>query len=368
MRVLMLSKACLVGIYQKKMEYIAQHPDVTALEVLVPPTWQDERGVMPLERAYTDGYRLTETAIRLNGNFHLHYYPEFKTALTTFKPDVVHIDEEPYNLSTWLALRVAQQYGARSLFFSWQNIERQYPFPFSWIERYVLNHIDYAIMGTQSAADVWRAKGYTKPYAVIPQFGVDTDLFKPLEPKPERPLQIGYIGRLVPEKGIDTLFHALDKLKNESWELHLVGGGTIKQALITLANELGISERVHFQDQVPSLEMPAHYQQLDVLVLPSRTKPNWKEQFGRVLVEAMASGVVVVGSDSGAIPGVIGEAGMVFPEDNASALKDCLLTLIKKPEHRHTLVEKGIKRVQAQFTQAQVANQMVDAYRATINA
>ncbi len=360
MRVLMLSKACIVGIYQRKLEEIARLG--VDLLVLVPPSWKDERGEMKLERAYTDGYRLKVVPIRLNGNFHLHYYPGLSRAMRRFKPDIVHIDEEPYNLSAWQALRDARRVGARSLFFSWQNIARDYPPPFEQGERWMINRVDYAIAGTDSAAAVWRLKGYRGPLAVIPQFGVDPVLFAPRDTAPiNRPFTIGYFGRLVEEKGIGVLFNALQKLRG-NWRLIIMGGGPLRSSLEGRATALGIADRVRFRDAVASTDMPDAYHELDVLILPSLTRPNWKEQFGRVLVEAMASGVPVIGSNSGAIPGVIGDAGLIFPEGDSAALNQLLVSLQIQPTLRHDLARKGRQRALDHFTHAQIAAETVAVY------
>ena len=109
--------------------------------------------------------------------------------------------------------------------------------------------------------------------------------------------------------------------------------------------------------------MAAYLQQIDVLVLSSRTQPYWKEQFGRVLVEAMACEVAVVGSDSGEIPHVIGDAGLIFPEDNVDALYDHLLRLMQSTELRKELGRNGRARVLERYTQAQIAAQTVAVYR-----
>lgn len=368
MRVLMLSKACLVGIYQRKLEEIARLG--VELLALVPPSWRDERGDTPLERVYTAGYRLETLPIRFNGSFHLHHYPGLGERLRRFRPHIVHIDEEPYNLAAWQALCHARRAGARSLFFSWQNLRRSYPPPFSLGERWVLRRVDYAIAGTESAAAVWRAKGYAGPLAVIPQFGIDPALFHPAVPAAPadsapaaRPYSIGYIGRLVAEKGVHLLLEAAARLPGD-WRLTLVGGGPQRAALQAQAARLGIAARTQFCDQRPSTDMPALYRELDVLALPSLTRPNWKEQFGRVLVEAMASGVAVVGSDSGAIPDVIGAAGLVFPEGSVDALADALARLQTDAALRAELARRGRARALAQFTHAQVAAATVAVYRA----
>ncbi|MBN1679422.1 MAG: glycosyltransferase [Anaerolineae bacterium] len=364
MRVLMLSKACVVGTYQRKLEEMARLPDVD-LRVLVPPGWRDQRGMLHLERAYVNGYDLRVTPLRFNGAFHLHYYPQFGRQVRAFQPDIVHIDEEPYNLATWHALRHARRAGARTLFFSWQNINRRYPWIVRRGEQWVLRTVDYAIVGTQSAADVWRQKGYHGPLAVIPQFGVDPDIFKPSErPRQGGTFTVGFVGRLVEEKGGALLLDALAHLDGV-WQLDIIGDGPCKAAWIEQARHLHLSDRVVF-DTLPSTRMPGYYQGIDVLVVPSLTRPNWKEQFGRVIIEAMACGVPVIGSSSGAIPGVIGDAGIVVPESRVDALANTLRQLMQSPEQRRDLAERGRRRVMSFFTQAQVAAQTVDVYRQLI--
>jgi glycosyltransferase involved in cell wall biosynthesis len=359
-RVLMLSKACLVGIYQKKLELIAQQG--IELLVLVPPSWKDERGEMQLERAYTDGYRLETLPIRMNGNFHLHFYARLGKKIREFQPHIVHIDEEPYNLATWQALFQAGRVGAKTLFFSWQNIKRTYPLPFRWGESWVMRSVDYALMGTDSAGEVWREKGYTGPMATIPQFGTDPNLFVPEKITPERPFTIGFIGRLVEEKGAQVLLNAVAQMPGD-WRLRILGTGPLEIELKAQVERLNMADRVQFDGSLPSTEMPSYYHNLDVFVLPSLTRPNWKEQFGRVLVEAMASGVPVIGSDSGAIPGVVDDGGMIVPEGDAERLTEALCTLRDDVVLYGHYWQAGRLRVLEHFTHAQIALETVRVYR-----
>jgi glycosyltransferase involved in cell wall biosynthesis len=168
---------------------------------------------------------------------------------------------------------------------------------------------------------------------------------------------------LVEEKGIDVLLRAAVQLPPYSWRIVLVGSGPYQSQIESQIAELGIADFVAIHPPVPSTEMPAQYHQIHALVLPSLTRPNWKEQFGRVLIEAMASGIPVIGSDSGAIPDVIGDAGLVFPEGDPDVLAVLLRQLQETSYVRASLGEKGRARVLEHFTYDQIATATVDVYR-----
>lgn len=374
----MLSKALVSGAYQKKLEELARLPAID-LVALVPPCWREPQvSDILLERRFTQGYRLETMPMALNGRHHLHFYPTLRRVLERERPDVFHIDEEAFNLATFLALRAGLAVGARCCFYNWANIDRRYPPPFSLFERYAFRHAAHAIAGNQEAAAIIRRHGYAGPITVLPQFGVDPELFAPSEdrraqigdtrsgPNLHTPVSdhfvIGYVGRLIEAKGVLDLVEALAGLP-ERTRLRLVGDGTLRGVLEQHARERGLAARVQVLPAVSSTAVPEVLRQLDVLVLPSHTTRNWKEQFGRILIEAMSCGVPVVGSSSGEIPNVIGDAGLVFPERDVEALQTSLLRLLQEAGLRRELAQRGRKRVLAHYTQAALARKYYDVYR-----
>ena len=387
MRVVLISKALVVGAYQRKAEEIARLG--IDLTVLTPPSWRDRRGTQEAERLHTHGYELRTIPLLFNGAYHLHFYPTLVGELRELQPEVVHVDEEPYNLATLLGVQAARSVGAEPLFFTWQNLLRRYPPPFNWFERIVYRACAVAIAGNAEAREVLVRKGYQGKIVVLPQFGVDPTIFRPQTEQEEEEraqrggkedalthpslltphssqFHIGYAGGLLPEKGLDLLLRACAGLEGD-WRLTLVGSGEELEALRKLASEGGIADRVTLGVRLPSAEMPEFYRSLDLLVLPSRTRPNWKEQFGRVLIEAMACGVPVLGSDSGEIPHVIGSAGVVFPEGDVEALRSQLQRLMQDRAVRKCLAAAGRQRVLANYTMTEIARQTVAAYTAVAN-
>ncbi len=362
MRVLILSKACVVGEYQRKLEEIARQPDIE-LTCLVPPYWSQGGTRLVLEPTHTAGYRLVVAPLRFNGHFHFFHFVGLQRWLDRLQPDVVHVDEEPYNLAAGLALRLAAHRGAARLFFTWQNLCRRYPPPFLLWERYSLRAAQHALAGSAEAGRVLRRKGYRGPIAVIPQFGVDPAVFRPRPREDGAEFRIGYAGRLVEEKGLAILLQAAARLGG-AWRLELVGSGPERDALARQAEALGIADRVAFVPHAPSSAMPDIVARWDVLALPSLTRPNWKEQFGRILIEAMASGVPCIGSNSGEIPAVLGDAGLIVPEGAPAPLAAALGRLAAAPGLRAELAERGRARVLARFTHARVAERTCAVYRA----
>lgn len=366
MRVLMLSKALVSGTSQRKLEELAKCPSVE-LTLVTPPHWLLDNGSkQTLEKLYTSGYTMLVTPILMNGNYHLHSYPQLGKIMREVRPEIVHIDEEPYNFATFQAMRLAHQHKARALFFTWQNLYRNYPPPFRQMELYNYKHASAALAGNREAVDVLHQKGYKKSIAVIPQFGFDMEIYKRSEPRaprtPGAPFTLGFLGRLVESKGLPTIIEALTHLPDYCQAL-FVGDGPMQNVLEAEAQRLGVSERVTIKPSVRTYEVPGILASFDVHVLPSRTQVNWKEQFGRTLAESMACETPVIGSDSGEIPHVIGDAGLIFPEGNAQELAARVRQLLDDPELYATLAARGRQRVQENYTQERIARQTFEVYQ-----
>jgi glycosyltransferase involved in cell wall biosynthesis len=303
------------------------------------------------------------------GRHHFHFYRGLGTAIAASTPDLFYYDQEPWSLSTAQGVRAAVRAGAVVVGFTWQNLMKRYPPPFGMLERWVHRRSRMIIAGNQEAADILRRRGFTGLIRVIPQFGVDAAAFQPGPTTridlglPADGVLVGYVGRLVPEKGLDTVLEAVVRVPGI--RLAVAGVGPQERALRARAAALSIDGRVHFLGGFPSDRVPQVMRALDALILPSRTTSRWKEQFGRVLIEAMASGAPVVGSSSAEIPRVIGSAGLVFEEGNVDECAAALRALLD-PDRRRDLAARASARVAEHFTAERIAERYWEAFREAV--
>lgn len=293
--------------------------------------------------------------------WYLHWYPRLGEKLSLLKPDIIDLWEEPWSLLSAQIAFLCRRAFPRCRFISEteQNIEKKLPPPFEFFRSFSLRRADYVVARNQEASSVVRRKGFGGRVEVVGN-GVDTGMFRPMERSDCRALHavggfvVGYAGRLVEEKGLRTLVNALRQMDGPR-TLLLSGDGPLKKELLA-------ESFVKWCGALPRESLPRFYNALDALVLPSRTTPSWKEQFGRVIVEAQACGVPVVGSDSGAIPEVIGTAGMVFPEGDSSGLRSVLERLRGDPCLREQLSQDGRAQACRRYSWQAIASQMREIY------
>jgi glycosyltransferase involved in cell wall biosynthesis len=350
---------------RRKVELLAQQPDLRVGHVY-PRLWQDE--LMRVEQNGLAGqpFEATPVAMSRPADPHRGVYHTLTFGMRRFQPHIVHAEEEPDSLAALQIALARRAFApkARLALNTWQNLDRPLARHVRLILRITLRASDSVLCANQTAVNLLRRRGYAKTAFVLPPIGVDTRVFEPApHASPGVEFHVGYVGRLVAEKSIETLIDAVAQLgaTQPPVRLSLIGSGAHQAALQAYAASLG--DRVRFIPPLPPEQVAQRLRRLDALALPSRTTPVWQEQFGRVLIEAMACKVPVIGSDSGAIPEVIGDAGLIFPEGDAAALAGCLRELIESPSLRAELAERGYARAMRHYTQECIAEQTADFYR-----
>lgn len=275
------------------------------------------------------------------------------------KWDVIDIHEEPFALATAevLLLCALRRNGAPVVLYTAQNIEKRYPLPFRWFERTALRTARGISACNTDAARISMTKGFPGRARVIP-LGIDSDEFTPGDRKVDATAPVaGFLGRLVPEKGLETLLQAVAGAPG--LRLRIAGAGPMADALPARVAGLGIADRVEVLGPVAPEKVPEFYRTIDVLAVPSQATASWTEQFGRVAVEAMAAGVPVVASDAGALVEVVERAGLIVPQGDAAALGAALVEATGP--RRGALVRAGLARA-ATCTWDAVADRYLELY------
>ena len=389
MKILVASHTYIVDLNCQKLRELSRLDNNTQVIAVVPKLWRPG-GVQN---------KIIESKFKDEGNFKivpidnfsqnnqglLTFKSEIINLLKEFKPDVIQVEQGAKSLAYAQLITLNKFLGlkAKNVFFTWWNLPYKNKFPISLLEQYNLQNTHGLISGNQDGLDILRDHGYNNKAIVLPQLGIDEKLFTPKQ-QPELATQlkiqsdefvIGFVGRFVKEKGILALIKSLASLQKFSWKLLLLGRGELKEQIETTTRELGIQNKLILIESVPHEQVPNYLNLMDTLVLPSETTykfktltaAGWKEQFGHVLIEAMASGVAVVGSDSGEIPNVIGDAGLIFPEGNIEALGNCLGQLMANPDLVKDLANKGYTRAMEKYTNKAVAQKQLAFYQELLN-
>ena len=373
-KVLSISHSCVVSEYQKRMCEVAKYSDIE-LTLVVPKHWLQFNRKVNLEKDSDQNYRIISNqpitwCFKRNPLRNVtHIYPGMKGILRRLEPDIIEIWEEPFSAvtahTTFWAKRIIPK--SKLIFFSAHNIRKNYPFPFSKFEKHTYKNADYAFLMSDEVAHVLRGKGYTKGFRVLP-LGIDPDIFCKKDVfllKKQlglRDFVIGFMGKIVEQKGILDLIEAISQI-NEKIQVLIIGNGDLRGEVEHLVKLSGRSKRTIIIDAVPHSQVPDHLNCMDLLVFPSITLRHLKEQFGRVVIEAMACEVPVIGSDSGEIPRTIGKAGLVFKEKDVADLKKKIETLVNNRNFRGMLAKNGRKRVFENFTWKAIAEKQYQVYR-----
>jgi glycosyltransferase involved in cell wall biosynthesis len=371
MRVLRVAHSSLTPALRHRERALARcYPDVD-LEVVTTERWREAE--VEVDAAPDDLFPVWTARPYLSKHIQLFAYdprPIIK-ALRTHRPHLIDLNHEPYSVACAELLTLCGWFAPNVpiVMQTAQNIHHNYPPPFSWFEQRAFRRVAGAYACSETVVEVLRAKGFTKPAPIVP-FGVSTEAFRPRPAGSKRsdgPLTIGFVGRMLPGKGLNVLAAALEKLKSEEWRLLVVGDGSECKEFEQRLTAAGFSNRAVFTGAINFDLVPAYFHQMDMLVLPTETTKRMREQFGRVLVEAMASGIPVIGSTCGAIPEVIGDAGLVFREGDADALAGELRRMLSDEDLRERLVVAGLERVK-RYSWERVAEKTYELFRQVLKS
>jgi len=274
---------------------------------------------------------------------------EFKKCIQEFKPECIIVVDEAFSVNVLNAAiaNALLKNKATVLFYGFENIKQIPPFRFlvenfslknTWLFirktiRYLIGDallqpirtrvVSGGLVCYQECADVVHQFGW-RPLTSQQWWGLDLQPFfkaARLGPRVKSDTKtIGYVGRLIEAKGVLDLMELMRQL-GPNYQLLIIGSGPLEDQLKKMSSDLTLASRVSFLPPQSREELASLYAKLDVLILPSRTDYFWKEQYGRVLVEAMATATPVVGSRSGAIPYVIEKATCLFDEGHLDQMK-----------------------------------------------
>jgi glycosyltransferase involved in cell wall biosynthesis len=334
-----------------------------------PSRLQGDLRYIELEPIANEADSLVPIDLRCGSHPHLRIYGRKLRSLLKQQWDIVHGWEEPYVIASAQIARSVQD-GVRFVPATFQNISKRYPPPIDRVERHVMNRADAWIAFGQTVYDtLCHRPGYSdKPFSVLSP-GVDTDTFRP-DPLARATMRktfgwrsddpvVGFVGRFVAEKGIDTVLRAFND-SQQRWNVLFVGGGSLLSRIESL--RLQHPSRVRLARDVGHSDMSSYLRAMDLLCAPSRTTPRWKEQFGRMLIEAMACGVPIIASDSGEIPYVVRDAGVLIPEDDLVRWTERIDGLIADSAMRADLAARGLARARSEFSWPVVARRHLDFF------
>ena len=381
MKILVIGHAYIAAINREKWKVLsARYPDAQ-IKVLIPKTWPAtlfNLAAGDLSKDKINNCEFISIKTFKSGNEVLYGYNFFALSkiLKAFKPDLIHVEQGDNAFSYFQAIILSKLFcrKAKFTFFTWVNWKQKrslkYKLIWSFIERFNLKNSFGAFVGNDEAREILKEKGFVKPIKVLLQLGVNQKYFIPAKiiNKNSDKKYLGFIGRIIKEKGVFLLIDAFARLASEfkNWNLLFVGNGKAKEKLINYVSEKGLNNRIQFKDSVCHEQISGILNNLDGLILPSYDTSEWKEQFGHVLIEAMACKVPVLGSSGGYISNVIGDSGLVFKQKDENDLLEKLKGFFSSEELRKKMSQRGHERFKEKYSYEIIAEKTYDFWNSCL--
>lgn len=371
MKILIVSHTYISSINREKWKVFANKYKDSKIKVLIPDFWPTTLFNIAAGNCFNDNLNNCEfisLKVRKAGNEVLYNYRfiDLYKILKNFKPDLIHV-EQGDNAFSYFQLILLSKLFFRKIkftFFTWINWKNKWSFKYkifwSLIERFNLKNSSGAFVGNNDAKWILKEKGFLKPVKTLLQLGVNRKFFIPAKkPLESKFFIIGFVGRLIKEKGIFNLIDAFNLLykKYPRWKIVFVGSGKDENEFKAYIQKLHLDSFVEILSSVKHEDVGDLLNTFDIFILPSFDTDKWREQFGHVLIEAMACKIPIIGSTGGEIPNVIGDSGLIFEQKNVIDLKEKLEMFMKNMKLRKDFALKGYNRFKSDFSYEIIAQE-----------
>jgi hypothetical protein len=335
-----------------------------AVTALVPERWEGPDG-RPVRNRWEEegGVRIAPVAV--SGSVDQPGGPRWsrrglRKLIREAAPDIIQIEEAPWTRAAVRALAESRRLRVAAAGFSAETVPEALAFRLGLRRRRVLRALQGVVSANPLADAIIARDAPDVPRLVAPRVATAPPLT--VARGSGGSFVMGFSGRLVPEKGLDLLLRASVRLLGP-WSLVVSGTGPAQVELEALAERLGIAARVTWLGAQPRAERERIWDGLDCFVAPSRSTRRWVETHAPAVVTAMAHGVPVVVSQSGALPAIAADAGIVVPEEDVPALTEALQRLLDAPGERAAAGARGRRRVMAEYSDEAVASRLLDFWR-----
>ena len=390
LNLIIISHAYVYSAYRAKIEALSEYHNLNI--TLITPEFGLEGGGQKVYAEQYEGkdYRHIILSGYFTGKLNFFVFKNLKSTLQSLNPDIILLEEEYWTQIAAQVTYITKKFfphtklillSCENMCHIWEKeaetLYQKFRYTsFHFIEKYVISKLDGLIF---QLPGVWQdfenridELGFKGKRGILPQLGVDYNRFATISPKlPEIRAELGlndntfiygYIGRITPEKGIEDMIHAFENWDKDNTKLIIIGNGDAEYVnqIKQLVRTLKLDDIVIFKNAIPFEDIPAYFQLFNISILLSHTTPIWKEQFGRVLVESMAAGTPVIGSDSGAIPLVIGNTGYIVPEKDIFSIREALNDAYINKSKYIKLSKLAQNRANTEFSYTAIAKKTYD--------
>jgi glycosyltransferase involved in cell wall biosynthesis len=384
MRLMIVSTSCMLGVNRAAYRHLSSFLNVT-LHLVIPVRSKEAAAHGGLSKI--EGEPFEVTMLKMSGPHNrLERATGLRELIESWEPSQLLLEFDPATLIVWDVVKASRHQNLSISVIALENQSRHFIFESyqalkrfqlriavggliaSWFLRSVQGKIQHVFTVCDDGTTVMTEFGFAGCITKIP-LGFDASIFCQQDQNKIsltrqrlnlRCTTIAYFGRLIPEKGVDLLIEALSTLRDMPWQFLIDTFSTYKSPyeveLHSQIQELKLMDRIVYFDASHN-EMPDYMNAADIVVLPSISTPKFKEQYGRVIAEAMACGKIVIGSKSGAIPELIGDAGFLVAEGDVSRLSEILRYLLTASQGElDSIRTKAYKRAHLYFSAARQAD------------